>query len=96
MCIERLCKINSVILSFQALLSLSIKLQIYSCYNRSYLTRKAHQGAKASWGLEVQGTLEARAFLSEVHHMSNMYFMIFMMVVSYFYMTFSQFLGYFS
>ena len=28
--------------------------------------------------------------------MSNIYFIIFMMVVSYFYMTFSQFLGYFS
>ena len=35
-------------------------------------------------------------FLSEVHFMSNIYFMILMMVVSYFYVTFSQFLGYFS
>ena len=28
--------------------------------------------------------------------MSNIYFMVFMMVVSYFYMTFSQFIGYLS
>ena len=37
-----------------------------------------------------------RFFLSEVHFMSNIYFMTLMMVVSYFYVTFSQFLGYFS
>ena len=49
-----------------------------------------------SWLFEAQDTLEAWAFLSEVHHMSNIYFMIFMMVVSYFYMIFSQYLGYFS
>ena len=48
-----------------------------------------HQGARASWDLEVQGALETRAFLSEGHHMSNIYFMIFMMVVSYFYLIFS-------
>ena len=53
----------------------------------SYLRRKVHRGAKVSW------VLEAQAFLSETHHMSNIYFM---MVVFYFYMTFSQFLGYFS
>ena len=41
----------------------------------------------------MQDALEARAFLSETHHMSNIYFM---MVDSYFYMIFSQFLGYFS
>ena len=33
-----------------------------------------HQGAKVSWGLE------ARAFLSEAHYMSNIYFMIFMIL----------------
>ena len=45
----------------------------------------SYRGAKkASRGLETQGTLEARAFLSEAHLMSNIYFMIFMMVVSYF------------
>ena len=27
-----------------------------------------HQGTKASWGLEAQDALEARAFLSEEHH----------------------------
>ena len=64
--------------------------------NHSYLRHKAHRGAKASWGLEALGALEEWAFLSEVHHMSNIYFMVFMMVVSCFYMTFSQFLGYFS
>ena len=53
----------------------------------SYLRRKVHRGAKASWGLEVQ------TFLNETYHMSNIYFK---MVVFYFYMTFSQFLGYFS
>ena len=55
-----------------------------------------HQGAKASWSLEAQGALKARVFLSEAHHMSNIYFMILMMVVSYFYITFSQFLDNFS
>ena len=54
--------------------------------NHGYLRCKAHQGTKASWGLEAQ------VFLSETHHMSNIYFVILMMVVSYFYMTFSQFL----
>ena len=62
----------------------------------SYLRRKAHRGAKASWGLEAQGALEARVFLCEDHHMLNIYFTVFMMVVSYFDMIFSQFLGYFS
>ena len=33
---------------------------------------------------------QVRAFLSEVHHISNLYFMIFMMV-SYFYMIFYLF-----
>ena len=33
----------------------------------SYLRRKAHRGAKAFWGLEAQGALEARAFLLEAH-----------------------------
>ena len=42
----------------------------------SYLRSKAYRGAKASWDLEV-------------HHMSNICFMIFIMVVSYFYLTFS-------
>ena len=32
-----------------------------------YLRRKAHRGAKAFWGLEAQGALEARAFLLEAH-----------------------------
>ena len=49
-----------------------------------------HEGTKAFCGVE------ARAFLNEAHHMSNIYFMIFMMVVSYFYMNFSQFIDYFS
>ena len=55
-----------------------------------------HRGTKASWGLEAQDAFEARAFLSETHHMLNIYFMIFMLVVFYFYMTFLQFLDYFS
>ena len=54
----------------------------------SYLRCKVHQGAKASWGLEEQEAVEARVFLSEAYHMSNIYFMILMMVVSYFYITF--------
>ena len=49
----------------------------------SYLRRKAH--------LRHMAHLRHGLF-----YMSNIYFMIFMMVVSYFYMTFSQFLGYFS
>ena len=44
--------------------------------------------SKSLLGLEAQDALGARAFLSEVHPISNLYFMIFMMV-SYFYMTFS-------
>ena len=32
-----------------------------------YLRCKAHRGAKAFWGLEAQGALEARAFLLEAH-----------------------------
>ena len=35
--------------------------------SHSYLRRKAHQDAKASWGLEAQGALEARVFLCETH-----------------------------
>ena len=35
--------------------------------------------------------VEAQAFLSEAHHMSNIHFIILMKVVSYFYMTLSQF-----
>ena len=64
--------------------------------SHSHLRCMVYRGTKASWGLEAQGI--ARVFLSEVHHihMSNIYFMIFMMVVSYFYITFSQFLGYVS
>ena len=42
------------------------------------------------------GALRHRFFLSEAHHMSNIYFMIFMMIVSYFSMTYLEFLGYFS
>ena len=51
---------------------------------------KAHRGVKTFWGLEAQDTLKARVFLSEAPHMSNIYFTILMMVVSYFYLTFSQ------
>ena len=36
----------------------------------SYLRRKVHRGANVSW------VLEAQAFLSETHHMSNIYFMM--------------------
>ena len=45
--------------------------------NHNYLRNKAHQDTKASWGFE------ARVFL-KAHHMSNIYFMVFIMVVSYF------------
>ena len=56
--------------------------------DHSYLRRKAHRSVKASWGLEAQDALETQVFLSEAHHMSNIYFMILMVVVSYFYTTF--------
>ena len=32
-----------------------------------------HQGAKASWSLEVQGTLKARAFLCKAY-ITNVFF----------------------
>ena len=35
--------------------------------DHSYLRRKAHRGAKAFWGLEAQGALEAQTFLLEAH-----------------------------
>ena len=46
-------------------------------------------------GLEMPDALEIRAFLSEAHRMSNTYFKVFLIVVSHFYMTFSQFLSFF-
>ena len=47
-------------------------------------------------GISSMAPLEARSLLCEEHHMSNIYFMVFMIVISYFYMTFSQFIGYLS
>ena len=46
----------------------SVRLLLYmATMPHSYLRRKAHRGAKAFWGLEEQGALEARAFLLEAH-----------------------------
>ena len=45
----------------------SLSSTVTSQGEHSYLRHKAHQGTKVSRCLKAQGTLEARAFLSEAH-----------------------------
>ena len=51
------------------------------------------EAQKPLGALRRKAHFEAQVFLSEAHHMLNRYFMIFMMVVSYFYMTSCNFLA---